>query len=111
MSGRFRLLEGQSEESLAGIARQTIEPLLRHDAKRGTHLVATVRALFDNRWAMQPTAEALFIHRNTLKKRLRRIEALLGIDLMNTDDLMELYLGLRALGLLGEAAVLGDEVE
>jgi purine catabolism regulator len=111
MSGRFRLLEGQSEAALAGIARQTIAPLLRHDAKRGTHLVATLRALFDNRWAMQPTAEALFIHRNTLQKRLRRIEALLGADLMNTDDLMELYLGLRAIDLLGEEALVGEGPE
>ena len=67
----------------------------------------TLRTLLDNHFAMQPTAEALFIHRNTLQKRLRRIESLLGVDLTDIDDMMELYLGLRALQLVGEASVSG----
>ena len=37
---------------------------------------------------------------------MRRIETLLGVDLTDIDDLMELYLGLRALQLVGEARVL-----
>jgi carbohydrate diacid regulator len=61
--------------------------------------------LFDNRLAIQPTAQALFIHRNSLNKRLRRIESLVQVDLSNLDDVIELYLGLRAAELLGEAAV------
>ena len=39
---------------------------------------------------------------------MRRIETLLGVDLTDIDDLMELYLGLRALQLVGEAKVLGE---
>jgi purine catabolism regulator len=105
MSGRFRLLEGQSDDALADIARRTIAPLIDYDARRHAHLVATLRTWLDNHWAIQPTAEALFIHRNTLQKRLRRIETLLGVDLQDTDDTMELYLGLRATQLLGEEAV------
>jgi len=105
MSGRFRLLKGQSEEALADIARRTIAPLIEYDARRHAHLVATLRTWLDNHWAIQPTAEALFIHRNTLQKRLRRIESLLGVDLLDPDDIVELYLGLRATQLLGEEAV------
>ena len=67
----------------------------------------TLRTLLDNHFAVQPTAEALYIHRNTLQKRLRRIESLLGVDLTDIDDMMELYLGLRALQLIGEAEALG----
>ena len=40
---------------------------------------------------------------------MRRIETLLGVDLTDIDDLMELYLGLRALQLVGEAQVLEQE--
>ena len=82
-------------------------PLLEYDARRHTHLLDTLRTLLDNHFAIQPTAEALFIHRNTLQKRMRRIETLLGVDLTDIDDLMELYLGLRALQLVGEAKVVG----
>ena len=61
--------------------------------------------LAGHHWAIQPTAEALYVHRNTLQKRLRRIEALLGMDLQDPDDIVELYLGLRATQLLGEDVV------
>ena len=107
LSGRFRLLQGQSGGALADIARRSIAPLLEYDARRHTHLLDTLRLLLDNHFAIQPTAEALFIHRNTLQKRMRRIETLLGVDLTDIDDLMELYLGLRALQLVGEAKVVG----
>jgi purine catabolism regulator len=107
LSGRFRLLQGQSGGALADIARRSIAPLLEYDARRHTHLLDTLRTLLDNHFAIQPTAEALFIHRNTLQKRTRRIETLLGVDLTDIDDLMELYLGLRALQLVGEAKVVG----
>lgn len=107
LSARFRLLRGQSPDALVDIARRTVVPLLEYDARRHTHLLDTLRTLLDNHYAVQPTAEALYIHRNTLQKRLRRIETLLGVDLADIDDLMELYLGLRALQLVGEAKVLG----
>jgi DNA-binding PucR family transcriptional regulator len=107
LSGRFRLLQGQSPEALVDVARRTVVPLLEYDARRHTHLVATLRTLLDNHFAVQPTAEALYIHRNTLQKRLRRIESLLGVDLTDIDDMMELYLGLRALQLVGEERAMG----
>jgi PucR family transcriptional regulator, purine catabolism regulatory protein len=107
MSARFRLLQGQSPDALVDITRRTVVPLLEYDARRHTHLMETLRTLLDNHFAVQPTAEALYIHRNTLQKRLRRIESLLGADLTNIDDMMELYLGLRALQLVGEAKALG----
>jgi purine catabolism regulator len=109
LSGRFRLLQGQGGGALADIARRSVAPLLEYDARRHTHLLDTLRSLLDNHFAIQPTAEALFIHRNTLQKRMRRIETLLGVDLTDIDDLMELYLGLRALQLVGEAKVLDQE--
>ena len=108
LSARFRLLQGQSPDVLVDIARRTVVPLLEYDARRHTHLLETLRTLLDNHYAVQPTAEALFIHRNTLQKRLRRIESLLEVDLTDIDDLMELYLGLRALQLVGEARATGE---
>ena len=107
MSGRFRLLSGQSEEALADIARRTVAPLIEYDRRRHAQLVETLRVWLDHHWAIQPTAEALYVHRNTLQKRLRRIETLLGVDLQDPDDIVELYLGLRATQLLGEDVVVG----
>ena len=105
LSGWFRLLQGQSEEALADIARRSFAPLFEYDARRHTHLLDTLRTVLDNHYTIQPTAETLLIRRNTLQKRLRRIETLLGVDLTDTDDLMELYLGLCALQLVDEETV------
>lgn len=53
------------------------ELLMRHDAKKGSDLAQTAYCyLLHNREA-PATAQALFIHRNTLDKRLRKMEALI----------------------------------
>jgi sugar diacid utilization regulator len=104
MSGRFRLLDGQSETALRAIQARAIATLREYDASHGTYLLATLGALLECDRALQPTADLLFIHRNTLQKRLQRIEQLLNVDLTRLDDLVELYLGLKAAELLGYAS-------
>lgn len=57
------------------------------------------------------TAELLFVHRNTVGRRLRQVEELTGRELHRPRDLAELYLAVRALHLLdlplGERPPLG----
>jgi len=100
--GRYRVIDGQSDETLRDIYERTIARLAEADAREQTRLLETLAALLDNQLAMQSTADALFIHRNTLQKRLQRIERLLDVDLNRLDDIVELYLGLRAVELLGQ---------
>ena len=99
--GLLRLLTEQSDETLTRLVQETIAPLVQSDALRHTDLVHTLRVLFESRHAVQETADHLRIHRNTLQKRLRRIERLLNVDLDRLDNLLELYLGLRAADLIG----------
>jgi len=101
--GRYRVIDGQSDETLADIYERTVGGLAETDAREHTRLLETLAALLDNQLAVQPTADALYIHRNTLQKRLHRIERLLGVDLSRLDDVVELYLGLRSAELLGRA--------
>ncbi len=98
--GRFRLLKGQSDESLRSLCERLVVPLVEHDRQHHTSLMPTLRTFFDNRLSVHQTADALFIHRNTLGKRLHRIEELLDVDLAQIDDVFELYLALRAAELL-----------
>lgn len=100
VGGRFRLLTGQSDEALAAIVTRLIMPLVEHDRLHHTHLLPTLRAFFDSRLSAHDTADVLFIHRNTLHKRLHRIEELLQVDLGRMDDVLELYVGLRAAEML-----------
>jgi purine catabolism regulator len=66
-----------------------------HDARHRTSLLPTLRALYANNLSAHETAEALFIHRNTLRKRLERVESILGVDLDSLDDVLEIHLALR----------------
>ena len=102
--GRYRVIEGQSDETLKDIYARTVARLAETDAREHTRLLKTLAVLLDNQLAVQATADALYIHRNTLQKRLHRIERLLEVDLDRLDDVVELYLGLRAGELLGQAS-------
>jgi len=104
VSGRYRVIDGQSDETLRDIYARTVGRLAKVDEREHTRLLETVAVLLDNQLAVQATADALYIHRNTLQKRLHRIERLLQVDVDKLDDVVELYLGLRAAELLGQPA-------
>ncbi len=95
-----RLLETQSPEALVAIYEDTVAPLVEHDRRRHSHLVDTLKAYLEADRSVGAAAAALHMHRNTLTKRLERIEALLGLSLSANDDLVSLTLGLRAWELL-----------
>jgi len=102
LSGQLRLLDGLDEEGLADIVRRTFTPLLDYDARHRTRLYETLHTLFEHHLAVQETADVLHIHRNTLQKRLAHVERLLGIDLGELDDIVDVRLGLHAAELLGK---------
>ena len=102
LSGQFRLLDGLDEETLADIVERTFAPLLGYDAQHRTRLFGTLETLFEHRLAVQETADLLHVHRNTLQKRLAHVEQLLGVDLSDLDDIVDIRLGLHAAELLGK---------
>ncbi len=65
-----------------------------HDAARGTDLLGTLERYLGGREGIVPTARALFIHPNTLRQRLRRIERVAGLDLAS-EDLLALELAVK----------------
>ncbi|CAB3395242.1 PucR family transcriptional regulator [Kyrpidia spormannii] len=66
------------ERALAEFVDGQIGSLLAHDRLHGTELVETARMFFACNQSKQQTAQALFIHRQTLYYRLEQISALLG---------------------------------
>lgn len=98
---RYRLLAGQSREMLVSLSERLVRPLVEYDRKHATRLLETVRAFLANGLSSSGTAAALHVHRNTLAKRLHRIEKLTGLSLASMDDVIELYVALRAAELTG----------
>lgn len=69
-----------------------LQKLAQEDTK-GT-LQKTLRQYFLQDCDLHPCAEALFIHPNTLRYRLTRIEQITGLNFNKLDDKFLLYLGL-----------------
>ena len=96
--GGYRLLLGlQEPEQLQRFADTVLGPLREHDRRRSGELEATLRAFLDHDGHWGATAEALYVHVNTLRNRLARVAELTGRDVNRTADRVDLFLALEAL--------------
>jgi purine catabolism regulator len=89
------------------LAEHVLGALLRYDQTHQTELVHTLAALLRNNRSPTRTAAELFIHRQTLTYRVRRIEKLTGRSLSSTKDVVELWLALRAVDVVEGSSLLG----
>jgi hypothetical protein len=80
---------------LDGFVRQTLGPVLDYDARRGTELVATLRAYFASGSQLARTKDVLHVHVNTVVQRLERVASLLGEEWQAPDRALEIQLALR----------------
>ncbi|GAA4711694.1 helix-turn-helix domain-containing protein [Pseudonocardia yuanmonensis] len=78
------LLQLGDPDPLRAYADRTLGPLIRHDREHGTALLRTLRTHLDQGLDRRATARALTLHPNTVSQRLRRIEALSGLDLRSS---------------------------
>lgn len=82
------------------IVDQVLDPLVSYDAKHQTDLLRSLTVFLRcNRSWKAATAE-LFVHKQTLIYRMRRVEELTGRNLSETADVAELWLALRAYEML-----------
>jgi purine catabolism regulator len=92
--GLDRLLVSAPEAEREAFVAEAVGPLLEHDRRHGTALVQTLeRWLADRNGAH--AARDLFVHYNTLKNRLDRIESLIGPFAEDPDRCLELCLAVR----------------
>lgn len=69
---------------------------LHDENEREIDLIETISTYFKNNQSIQKSSEKLFIHRHTLRYRLKQIEQKTGLSFKNTDDLLKLQLGVMA---------------
>jgi len=82
-------------EGLRACILPALAPLLSSDEQRGSEHIRTLRVYLAHDRHLQRTADALHLHVNSLRYRLRRIEQLLAMDLHNPDDRFHLELAVR----------------
>lgn len=88
---QFEMLQYSiSPEVKEKFIKRTIAPILSDDV-----LMNTLYAWLKNNLSINETAKALYIHKNTLYYRLKKIEEKTKGDLKNTDHVVLLYLGMK----------------
>jgi purine catabolism regulator len=94
--GIYQLLaQLEDEPSARRFSDQIVDPLATYDKRHRSSLMQTIIAYFHHHGNVSQTADALYIHRNTLSYRLDRIQDLTGQDLENPDERLALQLALK----------------
>jgi PucR family transcriptional regulator, purine catabolism regulatory protein len=103
--GTYRLLLTlQEPDALRAFADSVLEPMDRYDTEHGGELLPSLRAFLDHNAKWEAAAADLFVHRHTLRYRMRKVEELTGRDISAPHDRMEFWLALRARELLERPA-------
>jgi DNA-binding PucR family transcriptional regulator len=95
--GVYRLLSRlQDTAEVERFVRDWLGVLLDYDARKQSELVRTLSVYLERGGNYNATAEALVVHRSTLKYRLQRIRELSGHDVNDPDTRFNLQLATRA---------------
>ena len=103
--GLYRLLLAiQDVPELRAFYDEALGKLVEHDRRGNGELLRTLEAYFAGRGSPTVAAERLHVHRNTLLYRLRRIQAITGLDLEDPETRLWLNLALHVAQVLGRQA-------
>jgi sugar diacid utilization regulator len=95
--GVYRLLADLKDLSLVeSFVRVWLGSLIDYDEQKGADLVLTLTSYLEHGGNYEATAQALAVHRNTLKYRLQRIREISGHDLGDPDTNFNLQLATRS---------------
>lgn len=100
--GLYRLLFDLADKpEMQALCKETIGPLVQYDQDHGTNLCDTLEKFLGLSGNRKNTADELFIHRNTLNYRLRKIRDILGFDPQHPELRLKVMLALQARRLVG----------
>jgi hypothetical protein len=88
------LFQFDDHSDLEQFVDRWIGPLVAYDETHGTQLTETLRVLFETR-SFRDASEALFVHKSTLKYRIKRINELLEGDYQDSETFFNLQVALR----------------
>ena len=93
-----------ADAELQAFVRNTLGALLEYETDHpGANLTHTLSAFLTHNRTVADTARALYVHYNTVRYRLDRIESLVGPLVGDADHCLRLEVALRARALLTES--------
>lgn len=99
--GIYRLLFSlESQNHVQRFVTDYLGPLIAYDLDKGSNLLQTLKVYLDNEGAVKPSADELFIVRQTIYHRLEKIKELIGDDFMSSEKKVAIQVALRAYQIL-----------
>ncbi len=91
-----RLLDSVPASVLRSFTDRLLGPLTEYDARHNAELLPTLRSFLacDGSWSA--CATRMYVHVNTVRYRIGRIEAITGRDLSALPDRVDFFLALRS---------------
>lgn len=83
------VLEQRPKEEVIARCRLKLQPLMEADKVLRTELVKTLKAYLDHGNELVSTAADMYIHRNTLVNRMKKINELLGVNVNDPEQRYE----------------------
>ncbi|MFJ6264572.1 PucR family transcriptional regulator [Lysinibacillus xylanilyticus] len=102
--GVYRLLLHQDHSALLQYVKDYLQEILLIDQKNGNDLYQTLCVYLACNGAKNDTAEQLFIVRQTLYKRIERLEYILGADFLQAPHRLNIEIAVKAYELLKKTA-------
>lgn len=94
--GVYRLLFKVDDiEELRNICEEVLGPLMAQDKKNGTELLNNLEIYLREHGNLGKAAEVLYVHRNTMKYRITRIQEILQCDLEDANTCFNLSLAYK----------------
>lgn len=102
--GVYGVLYHESDQGeMRTFAEKMLRPLQVYDLEHDAELAKTLDVYLVNQGHLRKTAEMLYIHVNTLRQRLDRIEGVLGVELDDAWVRLNLQLALRVYEVLARS--------
>lgn len=89
-----------SHDDLNRLCAESIRRLIKYDKKNNENLLNTLKVYLDNMGRNKVTSDKLFIHRNTLKYRLDKIQEIMECDLRDPLVRLRIELSFRILNII-----------
>jgi len=75
--------------------QETVAEMINYDSGNGTEYYKTIEAYIANNCSNSDTAKAMYIHANTVRYRIEKIENLFGVDLTDHEIRLNVKIGMK----------------
>jgi len=93
--GSYKALYGYgNRKALIAFSEETLRPLIEYDRNNNSDLMHCLETFFDCDCNVKKTSEVLFVHKNTILYKIKKMDGLLGYPVFAQQNLFDLQLAL-----------------